>query len=206
MADDAPTKDVLFDGNPADLDRLLAHVSVRFLSDPAEFETDSQKSAFLGTRFRGPALDWLANILSTKPAELNNFTNFTNLVKNAFGVDSERRQVIAQGQLMALKQDGVDLLQFLAEFEALCTKSGNDDDDARLLLAPSKLDSYYRDAMTTSTTAHTSWVSYKQALGNLYAKKASRAGGLATERKRKRAKCGKCGKRGHTAMECRSGN
>jgi hypothetical protein len=165
---------------------------------------DEAKSAFLASHFRGPALDWLANqILSVTPSPLANFSAFQASVRNAFGVSADRQQVLAQERLGAFKQKG-DLLVFLAEFEGLCTQAGLNSDISRMTLLMPKLEPFYANALRTSGQLLATYTQIKACLGNLYVRQPAQAG--PAEAVRKRGKCGKCGKKGHTALQCRSGN
>lgn len=188
-----------FDGNPVDLERILAHVSVVFLRDPSAYPTDESKSARLAEHFRGAALDWLSVKLQTQPSPLTNFTEFQGLVRTAFGFDLPRRQQMARTNLGVLKQEG-DLLLFLAEFEGLTQIVGSVSDASRLALIMPKLSPYFRDCIVNSGEPIGSYATMVARLKNIYTMRPATAVGA--EVRRKKARCGKCGKKGHSASQC----
>jgi Domain of unknown function (DUF4939) len=203
-ASSAPSVEMTFDGNPVDLERILAHLSVLLLLRPAAFDSDSKRSAFVASSFRGDALDWMAETLSADSKVFDDFEKFKKMVKARFGMDAARRQIMAYTELQELKQGGEDLLLFLCRFEGTCSRAGITSDVTKLLLITPKLDSYFAEAMRTSTQALSTWIHYRDALHNLYMRRPSTTANK--DKKRKKSKCGKCGKKGHTATECRSEN
>jgi hypothetical protein len=195
--------DVIFDGNPVDWQRTLAHVSVRLLLAPNDFPTDQNKSAFLASFFRGPALDWLGQTLVTTPNALDDFEAFKTRVRNAYGLDAATYSAQCRTQLAALKQKG-DLMEFFAQFEGLCAVVGTNSDVSKITLLLPKLEPYYHQALITSGGPLNTYANIKAFCANLYAHKADQTG--PSDKLRKKAKCGKCGKKGHTAGQCRSTN
>jgi hypothetical protein len=201
-----PKVELAFDGNPVDLQRLLAHVSVSFLADQSKFGTEQAKSGFLAKHFRGPALDWLAVNLRDNASLLDNFDAFKSAVQGAFGLDSVRTGVEARTRMDALRQSpGGDLLLFLSEFEGLCATLGLASDASRCTLLMPKLEPYYQSSLRTSGQLCSSYSSIKAMLGNMYALRKD-PGVAHQDKARRKAKCGKCGRKGHTSTECRSGN
>ena len=199
-----PKTELEFDGNPIDLRRLLAHVSVSFLADSGKFPTDSERSGYLAKHFRGPALDWLATRLGANPNLLSDFRAFETAVKNAFGLQDSDAKVAARMEILAMKQRG-DLLVFISEFEALTEYAGMASDATRVTLFLEKLEPYYQNAVRQNTDTISTWTRLKSDLHSLYAMRRPQ-GKADSDATRKRSRCGKCGKKGHSATQCRSVN
>lgn len=200
----APLADMSFDGNPADLKRLITHVRIRVIGNDAALNTDARRSAFVASHFRGAALDWLGAQLETDPDALDDFDAFIKAVSAAFGYSGNAAIAVARQELETLKQSE-DLLLFLTRFEALTATIGLVSDTTRVTLVMPKLSPYYAEAIRKNGTIFTRWSTLRATLINLDAMRVE-SGKKDPEKKRRRAKCGKCGKRGHTAAECRSGN
>jgi len=200
----APAPDLYFDGQPADWTRLLAHVRIRFATHEQSFDTDSKRSGFLCSHFRGAALDWVAVYLAANTNALADFDGLVEAIQLTFGLDNSRERQMAIARLHGLRQSG-DLLLFLAEFESLCITAGINADISKLALVQGKLEPYFANALATSCITYATWRALRTALVSVYASRPKVAGEPAAK-KRKRATCGKCGKKGHTAGQCRSTN
>lgn len=204
QADNLPrSSEVLFDGNPADLERLVTYVAVAVLAEPPRFPSERAKAMYLAKSFRGPALDWLASILSSRVTLLDDYEQFVKELRGVFGLGDVERAQVARTRLESLRQQG-DLLLFLAEFEGLCREAGMVSDASRLQLILPKLEPYYANAIRTAVLRIATWYDMRRHLTTLYSFRQS--SGAPREQVRRRAKCGKCGKRGHTANQCRSEN
>jgi len=201
----APSTDIFFDGAPADLTRLIAHVRIRIMTNDHAFDTESKKCGFLASHFRGQALDWIASEMGSNTTWANDLDTLIQSVALTFGTSGIQAASIARTRLESLKQGKTDLLLFLAEYDSLSTAAGLASDASRLAFIGPKLDPYYREAVNKSTVSYSRWSTYRSSLISLYSMRPA-TGSVAPDNARRKAKCGKCGKKGHTASECRSTN
>jgi hypothetical protein len=195
--------DLIFDGSPVDLERVLAYIRLQALLYPLALSTDSRKSAYLLSHFRGPAIDWAATYIQSRAAAADTHDQLVNRVKTAFGYDSAQQQAIAQTRLGAIHHQG-DLMEFLVEFDNLCNVSGINADTSKITLLLPKLKATYREAITRSGELITNYSTMRNNLGNIYARESDMKN--SAEKQRKKKTCGKCGKRGHTASQCEAKN
>lgn len=197
--------DVTFDGNPIDLERVLAHVALRFITHAGQFSTDRERSAYLASHFRGSALDWVSLQLTGQQTVtyLDDYEGFVNRVKNAFFFSLDHAQAQAQNELGALKQTG-DLLEFLERFEFLTVRAGTVSDTSRLTLLFPKLNARYHEALLGGGNAYVSYTVARTKLLNIYDRTPLKS--TMPDQQRKKARCKKCGKRGHTGSQCSVGN
>lgn len=200
---DSGTSKVIFDGNPIDLERVLAHVHVAFMLNASSYSTDSQKSAFLASHFRGGALDWLGRFLTSTPQRLEDYEGFVNTVKNTFFLDANHIAAQAQTELAALRHTG-DLLEFLQTFEHLCERAGCRSDVTKLTLLFPKLNSYYHEALISGGATFVHYSVARTCLTNIYDRTPDKK--ESPDTRRRKARCKKCGKRGHTGTQCSSTN
>lgn len=201
----APVADLYFDGNPVDLKRLLTHLRIRILGNDQALNTETKRVSFAASHFRGSALDWLGTYLETHADAFDDYDVFVNNVNTTFGVSGPAQTAILRAELEALKQKDGETLLFLSQFESLTTQLGMTSDTTRVAVVLPKLSLYFADAIRKAGTIYTRWSTLRAMLVNLDAMRVA-AGPKDPESKRRRARCGKCGKRGHTALECRSGN
>lgn len=171
----SPTKDVHFDGNPVDLDRVFAACALQFLLEPSSFrdsegnELESVKTAYLLAKFRGPALDWAARRVDQDGALTSqSYADTCTAVKAYFGYDSTQAEAIARATLGQLTLQG-DLLEFLVEFDGLCAKAGLASDTSKITLLIPKLKGRYRSVITDSGQLPTRYYTVRQMLTNAYA-------------------------------------
>lgn len=202
----SPSRDIFFDGNPVDLDRLFAHCAIQALIKPPAFAETKAMVSYLLAHFRGPALDWAARKLSDNSIQnyRGDYAGFCEEVKTQFGYSASQGMVIARTRLNALKQTG-GMREFILEFDDLCAQAGLSSDVTKTTLAFPKLKKFYQDAWTCETSLlNVTWASVRTFLLNVASRHEEH--GKTEEDARKKAKCGKCGKRGHTASQCRSSN
>lgn len=200
-----PTNKVLFDGNPVDLERVLAHVQLQFMLNPTAYAAETEKSAYLASHFRGAALDWAARALTTttNPNIFANYDGFVNTVKRAFFLDADHIAAQAQTELAALRQDG-DMLEFLQRFDHLCDRAGCRSDVTKLTLLFPKLSKRYHDMLISGGAAFVHYSVARTCLVNIVDREEPMKRDADT--RRRKARCKICGKRGHTGTQCTSKN
>lgn len=119
------SNDITFSGKAVELEHLLTHATVVFLSKPSKFATGKTKCGFVAAKFRGKALDWLTSQLKqddTKAASetktLDSWVHFESLLKQTFlpSKDTQRQQ--ADNSLRSLRQKG-SAQQYALEFDKL---------------------------------------------------------------------------------------
>lgn len=199
----APASDYIFDGsNWEDLTRLVALAKL-FRHSQTEVDSDITQSAWVARQFRGPALDWVANILVAEEALLGNFNGFIQRCRDYFGITDELVQAHQRVQLDALTWHK-DVPTFFAEFERLshaCGMGGENAGKVTLLLA--KVPEKQRTILARQTPQPTTYAQHRERLLSVWATDPT-ATGVATDKEASRPKCGRCGKKGHTASNCRS--
>ena len=199
----APSTDVQFDGNPIDLDRVLAHVSLRFLLNANAFSTESQKSAYLLAHFRGAALDWVGQLLAGNASYLDDYNGLLSVVKSSFYHNRDQIQASAQTEIAALRQTG-DLLEFLTKFDYLAARAGLNSDCSKITLLLPKLNKTYQDAVTKNGQNYMVYGIMRTALLNVYSRDVQAK--VDPDKRREKSRCKKCGKRGHTGTQCKATN
>lgn len=195
--------DVTFDGNPLDLDRVINSCVIAHLLHPSSFADSTTKSVYLLQHFRGPALDWAGSILSKGQGPLTNYDSFVNRVRLQFGYDAVQVQAIAQTRMGVMRQSG-DLLEFILEFDDVCSRAGLGSDTSKITLLLPKLQPRIRDMLFSGGDTLVSYSTVRSQLLNIYSRLDLQK--TETEGKRKKAKCKVCGKTGHTGAQCRSAN
>jgi hypothetical protein len=208
MSEDKPSRapscgDIHFDGNILDLDRVLAFVHIQHMLYPSAFQAGSTKVAYLLGHFRGPALDWAGRqIVDTRPAavaRLSNYEQMCNHVRFTFGYEAAQVVAISQTRLDKIHQTG-DLLEFLTEFEGLCSTIGLHSDATRITILLPKLQKEYRESLISGGDLLDTYSSLRHRLINIYSRSGLQKKGA--ESQRAASRCNKCGKRGHTASQC----
>ena len=200
-----PSGDVLFDGNPMDLDRVLGSVALNFLLHPVIFGpgSDGVKCAFLSQHFRGRALDWVTGTLAKHSDWMNDYDGFVARVRVHFAYDESSERALAQTRLGALHQTG-DFLEFITEFDSCCDTLGIYSDASKITMLLPKLSRSNYDCLTMQGMVISDYAQTRRRLLNIWTRLPPRASPVENQRKKKQ--CGKCGKRGHTATQCRSTN
>ncbi|KAM3507569.1 hypothetical protein MY10362_001711 [Beauveria mimosiformis] len=109
-----------------ELEHLLTHATVYFLSKSTKFSTDSTKAGFVAAKFRGKSLDWLTSKLKDFPNYLNNWTTFKKDLRTAFLPSEDTARQNAELSLHALRQKG-SAQQYALEFDKLMVVLRYDD-------------------------------------------------------------------------------
>lgn len=209
---DIPITSVDFDGNPIDLERTLAHVSLHFLIKADDFQdaddeagqaaVERKKCAYLLSHFRGPALDWAATVMRDHQDWLASFEGLRERIKRVFGYNTAQMRELASAELAQLEQ-GADLHLFLARFDELCDRGGIGADVSKITLLRGKLKPPYTNVLLQGIQYNT-YGTFRNALIQVYVNlPATKA---MPDKRRKKLTCGKCGKKGHTGSQCRTGN
>jgi hypothetical protein len=212
MTTSAPST-LTFDGsNWEDLIRLLTQATIEFISDPGEYDDDDtpelcqrKKCAYLARHFRGAALDWFGAVISAAPGMLDNYEQFSEAAKNAFGVSQEGLQAHRRGQLEALQWRS-DLPAFFAEYDRLTMQLMLTGDATKIAILRAKLPTHVQKLLAEQALDFANYDTMRERLLTMWALDphkntsvhASTSGG------KKRTKCGRCGKKGHAASDCRA--
>ena len=193
-----PEPTMLYDGNPTNLNRFLAHVAAVVIVNRGAFITDGLKNAYMVTCFEGAALDWWVSLYTEEPTVLDvqPHAAFVERLKQRFGFGQKPAELIAETQLARLKQSG-DFMEFLAKFEGLCDET-NLGDDLRRMLLQEKITGRLKQALSDSGDPLSRYSKLRDFLITVYARQ------LGSNQPAHRVKCGNCGKRGHNATQCRS--
>jgi hypothetical protein len=119
--------DVIFSGKSADLPRVIAHCTVKFLSRATRFTTNVSKSAYLASTFRGAALEWLSDTLDSTDdngtAMFADYDTFKELVQSSFQASAAVQRQTAERRLQDLRQNK-SALQYSLEFLPLAKQAG----------------------------------------------------------------------------------
>jgi len=193
-----------FDGsNWEDLTRLTVQATLAAALD-ADVADDPTKSAWVAARCTGPALDWIGSEMAADNALLQNYGEFIERLRNAFGVTDQGLHAHRRSQLESLKWQS-DLPVFFAEFDRLTTALGVGGHDARIALVRAKLPPQVQKLLAEQALDFANYETMRERLLTMWALDPHRGGNnvVGTAHK-KRAKCGRCGKKGHSAPDCRS--
>lgn len=98
------SKPVTFHGKPSQLAPCLTYAYVKTLADGTTDER--QKSGFLASLMRGPALNWLTSKLASSPDFLDDYDEFQEQLKAAFSIDDDAKKLQAARALTGLHQKG----------------------------------------------------------------------------------------------------
>lgn len=124
-----------FEGNPKKSFEFLSQLNIFFRLQPIRFETDINRSYYLGTRCVGPAATWFANVVNgTNSLQvLENFTVFVAQFNTIF--KDPTRQEDAERRLLSFKQGKRSVAHMLPEFHNLVSITGwNDKNLFRIFL------------------------------------------------------------------------
>jgi hypothetical protein len=135
--EDNMSSDLTFSGKADTLGNILTHCRVLAFANPVKFGTDQRRSGFLGSLFRGPALDWLTTILKTTPKLLDNYEEFVEALKLAFDTSDDNQKLVAQSKWEKLSQTGSASQFFMKAAPLLSTLRYND--EAKVNLSRRKL-------------------------------------------------------------------
>lgn len=196
--------DVTFDGsNWEALSRLVTQAKLARILD-AQVDSGADESAWVAQRFRGPALDWFGQRLSTEPTFILDFDQFIEGVRQAFGVHDDGLRAHRRGQLEALKWQA-DLPVFFAEFDRLTTQLNIIGDSTKISLVRSKLPVSVQKLLAEQALDFHDYDTMRTRLITMWALDPNRHTAVTpAPNKKGRPRCGRCGKKGHTAPDCRA--
>jgi hypothetical protein len=200
-------KEVYFSGsNWEDLTRMLALAKFQFLMDEDYDDHQPKKCAYIASRFKGPALDWVAATHAAQPSIFENYDGFITSVKETFGVD--------QNNIVALQRQQLDNLPwtsetpvFFALFDQLTFSLGITDHGTKIAMVNAKLPLSLKEEMARQALSFHNYETMRERINTMWALNPHRKttiGKAASSVKTPR--CGACGKKGHTASDCRTKN
>lgn len=206
---------ITFDGSHwQDLTRLVTSCNMEFLQyahfseDENNYSTEEAKCAKLVSYFRGPALDWAGNIYANAPQVMNNFDNFVEGVRNAFGISDEGLSAQRRGELEGLRWDAQNLPVFFAEYDRITMQLGLTGHDTKIAILRSKLPIHVQKLLAEQALNFANYETMRERLLTMWnldpGKHTAVSAGTTTRKKKPR--CGRCGKKGHTASDCRTKN
>jgi hypothetical protein len=195
---------ITFDGsNWESLPRLVVQAQLALLLDNQVADQKDQ-SAWVAARFRGPALDWFAEVYGRDPKILDDFKKFVTTIEQAFGVTDGGLRAHRRGQLEGLKWQP-DLPVFFAEFDRLTSQLGLHEHETRIALVRNKLPISVQKLLAEQALDFSNYETMRERLLTMWALDPKHTSAVAaSSSKAPRPKCGKCGKKGHTAPDCRS--
>ena len=185
--------------NWPELNRLVAFARFQFLQDDDYHDNHERQCAYVAQHFEGPALDWVASVYATSPAVLNNFTNFIDQVRRAFGVADNNITAILRRDLDQLRWSS-DVPIFFAEFDRLTLGLGITSHETRIAMVESKLPLHLKKLLSEQALSFANYETMRERFNCMWATDPSR-GTMAMPAKKPR--CGSCQKKGHTAADCR---
>lgn len=205
MSTASPTE-YTFDGsNWTELVRLVT-LSKLHRASQTEVDSDTTQSTWVARHFRGPALDFVTNLLILSAADLDNFDGFIQQVKDHFGITDRLVLTHYRTQLDGL-QWRRDAPTFFAEFARLAQAVGmggpKNDNSARVTLLLAKVPAKYLAILARQHPQPNTYLEYRDRLLAIWANDPT-APGVASEKQHARPKCGKCGKKGHVANDCKT--
>lgn len=187
--------------NWVDLNRVVALARFQFLQDSDYDDEHDRRCAYLMSSFEGPALDWAASEYARNPAIINNFDNFVNSVRMAFGIADNNITALLRRELDNLSWH-VDVPVFFAEFDRLTTALNITGHDTRVAMVEAKLPLHMKVKLAEQALAFQNYETMRERLNCMWAMDPTR-GKTVTHSKPKRLKCTNCGKRGHSTADCR---
>jgi hypothetical protein len=213
MSTSSSSAELTFDGsNWQDLSRLSTSARLEFLqtanTEDNPYEDEPAKCAYLAQRFRGPALDWVGQQYDDNQEVFNNYTNFVQNVRDAFGISDEGLGAQRRGQLEGLKWQS-DLPVFFAEFDRLTQQLNLTGSATRIALLRGKLPLHVQKLLSEQALNFHDYGTMRERLlvmWNLDPGRQQSSASSSGTSKRKRPRCGRCGKKGHAASECRAKN
>jgi hypothetical protein len=194
--------EIYFDGsNWEDLIRLEAIARFQFLQDSDYNDNAPGRCAYLSSRFRGDALDWVATRYSLEPSIFENFPLFVAGVKEAFGIQNTNLVALRRTDLENLKWDA-DAPTFFANFDRLTMQLGMVAHETRITLLGPKLPHSVRKKLAEQALNFANYDTMRERILTMWALDPDRE----PVAKPKKPRCGKCGKKGHVAAECKAKN
>ena len=204
ISDPDPDSKIYFDGsNWEDLLRMLGLARFAFLQDEDYDDNNPRRCAYVASRFRGPALDWVTTRHSLEPSLFENFELFVDRTREAFGVEDTNLTALRRSELEKLKWDP-DAPVFFANFDRLTLQLRITDHGTKIAMLNPKLPLGIREKMADQALNFANYETMRERILTMWALDPSRTAKSSTAHKRPR--CGKCGRKGHTASECNSKN
>ena len=108
-----------FDGDRATLSAFLHQLDLLFKNAARRFPDDSAKVALVGQLLRGPASQWLANLMDNQPefaAVRDNYRKFRALLQHTFG--DATQSTTAAVRLVQLRQGRSTVANFTTDFRS----------------------------------------------------------------------------------------
>lgn len=199
--------DETFDGsNWESLNRLSTQSFLTRLLD-SDVDSDPDQCAWLSRRFRGPALDWVAQQLARQTPQVlfGSYDSYLNQVRQNFGVSDDGLRARRRGQLEDLKWNSVNLPVFFAEFDRLTSQLGITDDASKIATCRHKLPERVAKLLAEQALDFANYDTMRERLLTMWSLDPHRNTAVAsTGAPRKRPRCGKCGIKGHQAAACRA--
>lgn len=193
-----------FDGsNWEDLSRLCTLSKLHRFS-ATEVDNEKTQSAWVARHFTGPALDFLTQQMTVKTNLFDDFTKFTDIVREEFGITEELLVHHWRAQLEGLAWR-TDLPTFFAEFDRLTQQCGmGANDTTKIVLLTAKMPTNLRRSLANQAFAPTRYTDWKSGLLTRWTLDPQGTSSKIDKGGKSKPKCGKCNKKGHTASECRS--
>jgi hypothetical protein len=195
---------VTFNGsNWQELNRLVALARFAFLQDSDYDDNDSKKCAYLCGKYSGAALDWVASSYHTNPAIFNDFGNFIEATRQAFGIADNNITALLRRELDQLSWQ-TDTPVFFAEFDRLTVALGITSHETRVAMVEAKLPLSMKTLLASQALSFANYDTMRERFNCMWAMDPSRSKKVTHPGKKPR--CGSCGKKGHTSTDCRSKN
>ncbi|OAA33858.1 Retrotransposon gag protein [Cordyceps fumosorosea ARSEF 2679] len=173
------SNDVNFTGKAVELEHLLTHATVYFLSKPSKFTLEKTKTGFVASKFRGKALDWLTSKLKDTPTFLDEWEPFEDTLRDTFLPSQDTQKQSADLALRSLRQKG-SAQQYALEFDKLMVAL-NYDTASRMVafragLKPEVKKQLVGDSSTTYEELRSTAISYDEELFSLRSQQRRRRG------------------------------
>lgn len=191
------------------LNRLVALAKFAFLQDD-DYQTthddgtvsanDRARCAHLATKFEGPALDWVASAYATNAAIFNDFDNFVEGTRQAFGIADNNITALLRRELDSLQWNN-DVPSFFAEFDRLTLALGIVSHTTRVSMIEMKLPLRMKTLLAEQALSFSNYDTMRERFNGMWAMDPTRGKNVTLGKKKPR--CGTCGKKGHTASDCR---
>jgi len=182
--------------------------SAHLADDENPYSTQVSRCAYLVTHFRGPALDWAGATYGANDQVFNNFDNFVQGVRDAFGISTEGLEAQRRGELEGLTWNATDLPVFFAEFDRITFQLGLTGHSTKIALLRAKLPVHVQKLLAEQALNFANYDTMRERLLTMWNLDPNRNTAVQknSSTKTKRPRCGRCGKKGHAASDCRSKN
>lgn len=193
---------VYFDGsNWENFARLATQATLARIVE-SDVTDDRDQSAWFAQRCRGPALDWVGNRLAANHDLFDNYDNFLDEFRNAFGLSDDGLRARRRGDLDALKWQS-NLPVFFAEFDRLCSLLSINGDATRIAMVRTKLPIKVQSLLAEQALDFANYDTMRERLLTMWALDPGRKTAVTSSSQPKKPRCGRCGKKGHSAADCR---